>query len=601
MGAFDDSKPTLAMLGLQFSYAIVSLITRAALIQGMSPRVFVVYRQAIATVVIVPVSYFSRRKSVGTSLGLRSFCLVFLASLIGVTINQNVFAEGLYLASSSMASAMGNLVPAITFVMAVALGLEKIKIGSIRSFAKIVGTVICVSGAISMALLRGPKLLNKTIFMSGGEDWLLGCLFIFVSTCCWSIWLILQVPLTASSPDHLSLSAWMCFLATLQSGILTLFLEKDLDAWKLHSYLELVGCLFTGTIGSGLSFFVQAWVICQRGPLFSAMFNPLCTVIVTVLAAIFLHEEIYTGGRKSVGTSLGLRSFSLVFSASLIGVTINQNVFAVGLYLASSSMASAMGNLVPAITFVMAVALGLERIKIGSFRSTAKIVGTVTCVSGAISMALLRGPKLLNKTIFGSGGEDWLLGCLFIFVSTCCWSIWLILQVPLTASYPDHLSLSAWMCFLATLQSGILTLFLEKDLDAWKLHSYLELVGCLFTGIIGSGLSFFVQAWVICQRGPLFSAMFNPLCTVIVTVLAAIFLHEEIYTGGLIGGVAVIIGLYIVLWGKAKDFIKEEDGIDQRQAVKITIQDSREGKLALEEPFLSEKSNDIEEDDNLHQ
>jgi hypothetical protein len=44
-------------------------------------------------------------------------------------------------------------------------------------------------------------------------------------------------------------------------------------------------------------------------------------------------------------------------------------------------------------------------------------------------MALLRGPKLLNTTIFESGGEDWLLGCLLIFASTFCWSIWLILQV----------------------------------------------------------------------------------------------------------------------------------------------------------------------------
>lgn len=295
MSSFENSKPALAMLGLQFSYAIVSLITRAALVQGMSPRVFVVYRQAIATVFIAPLAHFSRRKSGGTSMGLRSFSLVFSASLIGVTINQNIYAEGLFLASSSMASAMGNLVPAITFVMAYFIGLEKINIRSFRSIAKIVGTVVCVSGAISMTLLRGPKLLNTTIFESRGEDWLLGCLLIFASTCCWSIWLILQVPVTASYPDHLSLSAWLCFLGTLQSGILTLFLEKDLDAWKLHSYLEVGCCLFTGIIGSGVSFFVQAWVISQRGPLFSAMFNPLCTVIVTILASIFLHEEIYCG------------------------------------------------------------------------------------------------------------------------------------------------------------------------------------------------------------------------------------------------------------------------------------------------------------------
>lgn len=55
-----DQKPALAMLALQFCYAAVGLSTRAALLKGMSPRVFSVYRQAIATLVTVPVAYFSR-------------------------------------------------------------------------------------------------------------------------------------------------------------------------------------------------------------------------------------------------------------------------------------------------------------------------------------------------------------------------------------------------------------------------------------------------------------------------------------------------------------------------------------------------------------
>jgi hypothetical protein len=74
----------------------------------------------------------------------------------------------------------------------------------------------------------------------------------------------------------------------------------------------------------------------------------------------------------------------------------------------------------------------------------------------------------------------------------------------------------------------------------------------------------------------------------------------------LIGAVAVIIGLYIVLWGKAKDFTKEEDKvdpkleIDERQTVKITIEESRGVEPVLEEPLLSDKSNDIEESSNFH-
>lgn len=302
MGEYESLKPVIVMILLQFSYAAVALSTRAALLQGMSPRVFVVYRQAIATLVITPLAFLTRSKSNKSSLSLRSFSLIFLASLIGVTLNQNVYFEGLYLASSSMASAMSNLLPAVTFVITLIVGLEKIKIQSLRSIAKIVGTVLCVAGAIAMALLKGPKLLNaellpnKSVLGSAVDDyWLLGCLLLFGSSICWSLWLILQVPVSASYPDHLSLSAWMCFMATLQSAVVALFVERDLETWKMNSYLQLACCFFSGIVGSGISFYAQAWVISKRGPLFSAMFNPLNTVIVTILAAIFLHEEIYMG------------------------------------------------------------------------------------------------------------------------------------------------------------------------------------------------------------------------------------------------------------------------------------------------------------------
>lgn len=40
--------------------------------------------------------------------------------------------------------------------------LEKIKIRSLRSIAKILGTTISFSGAFAMALLKGPKLLNSS-------------------------------------------------------------------------------------------------------------------------------------------------------------------------------------------------------------------------------------------------------------------------------------------------------------------------------------------------------------------------------------------------------------------------------------------------------
>lgn len=291
---------------MQVLYAAMALLNRAALVKGMSPRVFIFYRQTIATLVISPIAYFTRRGRSSTmpSMGFKSFLLVFITAFIGVTLNQNMYFEGLYLASSSIASATYNLIPAVTFMTAAAVGLEQVNLRTLSSAAKILGTTFCVAGAISMALLRGPKLLNTQLpplnfallhLYAVDNAWFLGVLCLLASSCCWSFWLILQVPVNARYPDHISLSAWMCFLSMLQTGAVALFLEPDPVSWNLSSGLELTCCIFSGVMGSGVQFFIQSWCISRRGPFYSAMFTPLATVITTVLACIFLHEEIYLG------------------------------------------------------------------------------------------------------------------------------------------------------------------------------------------------------------------------------------------------------------------------------------------------------------------
>ncbi|KAI5423394.1 hypothetical protein KIW84_046379 [Lathyrus oleraceus] len=134
---------------------------------------------------------------------------------------------------------------------------------------------------------------------------------------------------------------------------------------------------------------------------------------------------------------------------------------------------------------------------------------------------------------------------------------------------------------MATLQSLAVTLFLEPDLNAWKIISLFQFGCILYSGVIGSGVALYLQAWCISKRGPLFSAMFNPLLTLIVTILATLWLHEEIYIGSLIGAIGVIIGLYIVLWGKAKDVVDlQEKIVDNESCGKTYL------KSGLKDPLL---------------
>ncbi|CAN1811556.1 WAT1-related protein At4g30420 [Linum perenne] len=275
--------------------------------------------------------------------------------------------------------------------------------------------------------------------------------------------------------------------------------------------------------------------------------------------------------------SLTLKSFSWIFAASLIGVTANMNAYFEGINLASSTAATAISNLIPALTFLIAAILGMEKINSISIRSGAKIVGTIICVVGAMAIAFQEGPKLLNSEFLWSESDvnnnsnNWLMGCLLLFACSFCWSLWIILQIQIAATCPDLLYSSLWMCLLATIQSAATALFLERDLLTWKLNSIYELGCCLYGGAT-LAVSFLGQAWCVGQRGPVFPAIFDPLCTVITATFATIFLHEQTYLGGLIGGVAVIVGLYVVLWGKAKDL--EETASEKEKRSTVDLEES---------------------------
>ncbi|XP_047947062.1 WAT1-related protein At4g30420-like isoform X2 [Salvia hispanica] len=245
-------KPIIVMLGCQLLYAGTNLFVRAALLEEMSSSVFVVYRQFIGFLLMAPFAYFSRKGKDGCCLNWKSFWLIFLLSFVG---------------------------------------LEKVG-RSWGSFAKIIGTVVCVSGAAVMAFLEGPKLLEVAV----GDDHerLIGCFLIFASSCCWSFALILQARVNESYPDYVSMTALMCLMASLQSGIFTMIVAPSMNVWKLTTPIQIFSCLFAG-MTSAITFFAQAWCVARRGPLFSALFQPLCTVIVTVLGYIFLHEDLYLG------------------------------------------------------------------------------------------------------------------------------------------------------------------------------------------------------------------------------------------------------------------------------------------------------------------
>lgn len=62
-----------------------------------------------------------------------------------------------------------------------------------------------------------------------------------------------------------------------------------------HKILLMREPIWQGAVCSGLKIFVQLWCTEKKGPVFVAMFDPVSTVFVALLAYFLLGERLYTG------------------------------------------------------------------------------------------------------------------------------------------------------------------------------------------------------------------------------------------------------------------------------------------------------------------
>ncbi|OAY50652.1 protein WALLS ARE THIN 1 [Manihot esculenta] len=298
----------LAMLALQFGYAGFHVVSRAALNMGVSKLVFPVYRNIIALLLLLPFAYFLEKKE-RPAITLNFLLQFFVLALIGITANQGFYLLGLDNTSPTFASAIQNSVPAITFLMAALLRIEKVRLDRKDGIAKVIGTICCVAGATVITLYKGPVIyspaprLNKpssSMFVSlgdaSGKNWTLGCIYLIGHCLSWSAWLVLQAPVLKKYPARLSVTSYTCFFGLIQFLIIAAIFERDPQAWIFHSGGELFTILYAGVVASGIAFAVQIWCIDRGGPVFVAVYQPVQTLVVAIMASIALAEEFYLGG-----------------------------------------------------------------------------------------------------------------------------------------------------------------------------------------------------------------------------------------------------------------------------------------------------------------
>ncbi|XP_023531408.1 WAT1-related protein At2g39510-like [Cucurbita pepo subsp. pepo] len=302
---FGMAKPYLMVIFVQFGYAGMTILVKSALDKGMSPHVFVVYRYAVATLVIAPFAIIFDRKA-RTKMSFSILCKIVLMGLLEPVIDQNLYTTGMKLTTATFSAAMGNILPAFSFLMAWACRLEIVSILKRGSQAKILGTIVTVGGAMIMTFIRGPMLNlpwtkgSQPSASSGGsvthQSQLKGSLMIAAGCICWSAFITLQAITLKDYPAELSLTALICLVGTIGgSGVAWIIERGNPAAWVLHFDSQLLAVVYSGVICTGVTYYLQGVVMQTKGPVFVTAFSPLGMVLVAIMSSFILGEMMLLG------------------------------------------------------------------------------------------------------------------------------------------------------------------------------------------------------------------------------------------------------------------------------------------------------------------
>ncbi|XP_028762325.1 WAT1-related protein At2g39510-like [Neltuma alba] len=281
-----------------------------------------------------------------------------------------------------------------------------------------------------------------------------------------------------------------------------------------------------------------------------------------IVAALVMFPFAYFLERK-MRPKMTVTLFLEIFVLSLLGVSLTLNMYFASLRYTSPTFVASMVNIIASITFIIAVLLRLEVVDFLHPRGGAKVLGTLLSLGGVMTMTLYKGPVIRNLwdhplvQIHGKTPnpihEDWLKGSILTVLSCITWSIWYIMQALTLRRYPAQLSLATWMCFVGAAQSAVFTVIMQHKPSAWAIGFNIDLWSTIYGGVVVSGLIIFIQLWCNEKKGPVFVTMFNPLSTILVAILAYFVFGEKLHLGSIIGALTVIIGLYLLLWGKESD------------------------------------------------
>ncbi|KFK30722.1 hypothetical protein AALP_AA6G018900 [Arabis alpina] len=296
--------PVIIMIMINSALGLANALVKKVLDGGVNHMVIATYRLAISTVFLAPIAYFWERRT-RPKLTFNILVQLFFSALIGASLTQYFFLLGLSYTSATLACAFISMTPAITFVMALIFRVEKLNMKSKAVMGMVMGTLICIGGALLLTMYKGVPLtklhklethhsINNKSAMKP-ENWIIGCVLLFAGSCCFGSWMLIQSKVNDKYPCQYSSTVILSFFGTIQCALLSLIKSRDISTWILTDKLDIMTVVYAGAVAQGICTVGTSWCIRMRGPIFTSVFTPVGLIFATLFDFSILHRQIFIG------------------------------------------------------------------------------------------------------------------------------------------------------------------------------------------------------------------------------------------------------------------------------------------------------------------
>ncbi|XP_010556627.1 PREDICTED: WAT1-related protein At1g01070-like [Tarenaya hassleriana] len=293
----------IVMVLTNIGMGLTNVLIRKALDGGINHMVIATYRLAISALFMSPFALLLERRD-RPKLTLTILCQHFISGLLGASLVQYFCLLGLGYTSATVTCAFFSMIPAITFALALLFRTESLNLKNKAGKAKVLGTLVCVGGALLLTFYKGVPISNPH---SGTEalhanphpkknktrNWLLGCLFNFIASILLSSWIIFQAKINVAFPCKHSSTVLMSGFASFQCALLSLIKVRDIQGWVLRGQFLIFVVVYSGVVGQAASTVAMTWCIKKKGPVFTSLFYPVMLMSATLFDFLVFRRQLY--------------------------------------------------------------------------------------------------------------------------------------------------------------------------------------------------------------------------------------------------------------------------------------------------------------------